>query len=111
MSKDRTTRRGMGGVCGQAARLAPGGPIRAAVRPGFTLIELLVVIAIIALLLSLLTPSLQQAKALAVRAQCQAVQRGYVLALRTYLTEENDFFPYVSPYVFVSSPSDPGPWG
>jgi prepilin-type processing-associated H-X9-DG protein len=67
-----------------------------------------VVIAIIALLLSLLTPSLQQAKALAVRAQCQGTQRAYLSGLRTYLTEHDQLFPGAAPY-WPFSPSDWGP--
>jgi len=75
---------------------------------GFTLIELLVVIAIIALLLSLLTPSLQQAKQLAVRVQCQGMERAIGLALRTYLNEYNGEFPFRAPY-WCYSPEDWGP--
>jgi prepilin-type N-terminal cleavage/methylation domain-containing protein len=67
-----------------------------AVRPeraAFTLIELLVVIAIIALLLSLLTPSLQQAKALAVRAKCLGNERILCAATRLYVTDFDGQLP------------------
>ena len=77
-------------------------------RRAFTLIELLVVIAIIALLLSLLTPSLQQAKALAVRATCQGTQRSMMLALAEYLAEFDGQFPTRAVF-YCYSPSDPGP--
>jgi len=82
--------------------------VRRRERAAFTLIELLVVIAIIALLLSLLTPSLTQAKQLAVRVQCQGTERTIGLALATYLAHFDDQFPYSAPY-WCYSPSYRGP--
>jgi prepilin-type N-terminal cleavage/methylation domain-containing protein/prepilin-type processing-associated H-X9-DG protein len=59
---------------------------------GFTLIELLVVIAIIALLLSVLMPSLQKAKQYARRVICKTNLHSYALAAETYLAENNSNF-------------------
>ena len=57
---------------------------------GFTLIELLVVIAIIALLLSILLPSLKLAKEAAKRTVCRAHIKQLQLAWRLYADENND---------------------
>ncbi len=51
---------------------------------GFTLIELLVVIAIIALLVSILLPSLNKAKELAKKAVCSSQLKGFGTALNMY---------------------------
>jgi prepilin-type N-terminal cleavage/methylation domain-containing protein/prepilin-type processing-associated H-X9-DG protein len=65
----------------------------ACVTHAFTLIELLVVIAIISLLVSILLPSLQQAKGLAQRAVCQANHHGTVLALILYAEDFDGYLP------------------
>ena len=54
----------------------------------FTLIELLVVIAVIALLVSILMPSLKQAKELARQAVCMSNQRQIALALNYYANDD-----------------------
>lgn len=62
---------------------------------GFTLIELLVVIAIIALLVSILLPSLQRARELAKRAVCAANLHGVGQSLALYQSENNDRWPWI----------------
>ena len=62
-------------------------------RFGFTLIELLVVIAIIALLVSILLPSLAKAKDLAKAAMCSVQDRNIALGYLMY-REEWDFLPW-----------------
>ena len=60
---------------------------------GFTLIELLVVIAIISLLVSILLPSLRQAKELAKASICLAHMRPIVIAVNMYADEEDGYMP------------------
>ena len=58
-------------------------------KPGFTMIELLVVIAIIALLVSILLPTLSKAKVLAKEAVCRANIRTCQTGWATYAAESN----------------------
>ena len=62
-------------------------------RKAFTLIELLVVIAIIALLVSILLPSLNRAKALGQQIVCTSHLKGICSSLNLYEAEAK-FFPY-----------------
>jgi prepilin-type N-terminal cleavage/methylation domain-containing protein len=68
------------------------------VQRGFTLIELLVVVSIIALLISILLPSLGKAKEYANRAYCAANLHGISESLILY-SEEFDTFPTTAPPV------------
>jgi len=62
-------------------------------RIGFSLVELLVVIAIIALLLSILTPSLMRAKSIAMRAKCAHNLKQIYVAVNLYLNVNNNTYP------------------
>ena len=62
-------------------------------RKAFTLIELLVVIAIIALLLSIIIPSLNLAKQKTKNIMCQNNLRQYGLCAEMYLEENDEIYP------------------
>lgn len=62
-------------------------------RRGFTLIELLVVVAIIALLISILLPSLGKAREQAKMAACGSNLRQIGVAMEAYAVEYNGFHP------------------
>jgi len=62
--------------------------------PGFTLIELLVVIAIIALLISILLPSLGKAKEQAKKVKCVANLKEIGVAMQEYFLDHKDWFPF-----------------
>ena len=73
-------------------------------RKGFTLIELLVVIAIIALLVSILVPSLQHAREMARSAKCMTQLKGHSAAYYMYGADNNDFIvSTVYPYQYQTS--------
>ncbi len=65
---------------------------RGSLTNAFTLIEILVVISVIALLVSILVPSLNRAKELAQMAVCAVSARGLVLANDIYASENGDHY-------------------
>src|SRR5690349_15569992 len=62
-------------------------------RAGFTLVELLVVIGIIALLISILLPSLNRAREQAYRVQCMSNERQILSAVLLYANQWKGMLP------------------
>ncbi len=62
-------------------------------RPAFTLIELLVVVSIIALLISILLPSLRRAREQARTAVCGSQKAALTRGLNAYFAENKDWIP------------------
>lgn len=69
----------------------------------FTLIELLVVVAIIALLISILLPSLSRARELSKRTVCVANQRGLGQAFYIYAQDDPGVFPSIAQTTTVTT--------
>ena len=67
--------------------------VRKCGRSAFTLIELLVVVAIIAVLISILVPSLQEARELSKRTLCAGNERGMHTGLIMYAMDNDDYLP------------------
>jgi prepilin-type N-terminal cleavage/methylation domain-containing protein len=66
---------------------------RSATRRGFTLIELLVVISIIAVLVALITPAVQSARASARRLECLNNMKQLALAVHNFASSRNGELP------------------
>ncbi len=75
---------------------------------GFTLIELLVVISIIALLVALLLPAMDNARAAAIDMQCGSNQRQIVVAFNSYLADEDGIIFWRGNQTWTGNPRTAG---
>ena len=80
-------------------------------RRRFTLVELLVVMAIISIIIFLLLPTLQSARAVAWSAMCLFNQKQHTFALYQYLNDWNQWFPHnheYCAYQYLAAPAGVG---
>ena len=83
-----------GSASGASVKCGAGVFKMARIPRGFTLVELLVVITIIALLISLILPSLDSAKVQARRIQIQSNVRQMIIAVSAYAPDNRGMLPY-----------------
>src|SRR4051794_21064374 len=79
-------------------------------RAGFTLVELLVVIGIIAVLISVLLPSLNKARQAANQVDCQARLKQMGAALQIYLVQTKGVLPNGYVPKIGTATGEPGTW-
>lgn len=73
---------------------------------GFTLVELLVVVGVIAVLISLLLPTLNRARQQALEVQCMSNMRQLVIAVDLYANENGGQMPYCNWQYDGTGPND-----
>lgn len=76
-------------------------------RRGFTLVELLIVVAILALLISIMLPSLSKAREQTKRVMCRNNLRSIWTGILTYSLEFNDRVPFMEDVNLLDPEADP----
>lgn len=94
----------------RAIQYGAAGKRSIACRPAFTLIELLVVISIMALLLSLLLPSLTRARLLAKRTACMGSLKTVGVAACYYQSDYGEYVPICWGNLDPGDPANVYPW-
>ena len=85
---------------------AKGTMCRRRAQEGFTLVELLVVIGIIALLISILLPSLNRAREAANQVKCEAQEKQIVMGMILHANEHKGYMPLVGAIEPGTSPAN-----
>ncbi|HUW18062.1 MAG TPA: prepilin-type N-terminal cleavage/methylation domain-containing protein [Sedimentisphaerales bacterium] len=76
-------------------------------QKGFTLVELLVVISIIAMLMGIVLPAFNKARASAYRTVCKSNLHQLGLAFRMYLDDNRNIMPPAAGFPSLEDPNDP----